>query len=175
MGASRFATRTSGASARYGLMFFAGTAWGDTLGQVVLEEGLSADIEGPETEDDHMDVGLPARLALPGEGRVREVDLDAETEELPPEQPHLFALRDRVRRDEADADPRSTDILGGGGGTSRSHGRALPAPSPQTSFRSSFCAAVTLLLSDERGIAQHIAARALRQDALPGAVAAHSR
>ncbi len=66
----------------------------------VLEEILFLMLRIREADDHHMDVGFEARLAIPAEGAVGEVDADALGEERLPEVGHLFALRDGIGGDE---------------------------------------------------------------------------
>ena len=55
---------------------------------------LFAVVERREADDDDVDVGLAAGLALPGKRAVGEMDLQAVTrEELVPENADLLALR----------------------------------------------------------------------------------
>ena len=71
----------------------------------VVVDSLARGIHGGKAHDDHMDVGLAASFALPGEGAVAEVNLDAVTlEQVVPEHSDLLALGDGVGGDETNHD-----------------------------------------------------------------------
>ena len=58
-----------------------------------------------QADDDDMDMRLPSRLAAPAECAVREGDFEpVAVEQDRPQLCDLFALRDRVGRDERNAD-----------------------------------------------------------------------
>ena len=60
-----------------------------------------------------MDMGLTPRIRAPREGPVGEQDLHvARPQERRPQLPDLFALRDRIGRDEADLGRALVNILG---------------------------------------------------------------
>lgn len=75
-----------------------------------------------QPDHDDMDVRCAARFAAPTEGAMGEGDFEMEAiEQDRPELRHLFALADRIGRDEGDADAAIADLIlpGTGRGTSR--------------------------------------------------------
>lgn len=67
-----------------------------------------------EADDDDMDMGLAARIRPPGEGAVGKSDFEViAIKEQRPELRYLFALRDRIGGDKADAGPMPVVIVSG--------------------------------------------------------------
>lgn len=80
---------------------------------LVFVEALAWHFPHAEADDDYMDVCLTARLALPGEGAMGEVDLHSTMKQLIPEYADLLALRDRIGGDECTANRRALHVLRG--------------------------------------------------------------
>jgi len=62
----------------------------------VVEQTLGPEVFGAEADDHAMHGGNAARFVVPGEGAVREMNVQAVAQRLRPEHADLFALADRM-------------------------------------------------------------------------------